>query len=59
MHGPYHIEMSYANGVTIIIDHKSPNGVRAARLQILGVNWPRGDMKVVASLGLRLNMKTG
>jgi myo-inositol 2-dehydrogenase/D-chiro-inositol 1-dehydrogenase len=28
VHGPYHIEMSYANGVTIIIDHKLPNGIR-------------------------------
>ena len=28
VHGPYHIEMSYANGVTIIIDHTLPNGVR-------------------------------
>jgi myo-inositol 2-dehydrogenase/D-chiro-inositol 1-dehydrogenase len=28
VHGPYHIEMKYANGATIIIDHKLPNGVR-------------------------------
>ena len=28
VHGPYHIEMTYANGVTIIIDHALPNGVR-------------------------------
>ncbi|MCU0778561.1 MAG: Gfo/Idh/MocA family oxidoreductase [Akkermansiaceae bacterium] len=28
VHGPYHIEMSYANGATIIIDHNFPNGVR-------------------------------
>jgi myo-inositol 2-dehydrogenase / D-chiro-inositol 1-dehydrogenase len=28
VHGPYHIEMSYANGTTMIIDHKFPNGVR-------------------------------
>ncbi len=28
VHGPYHIEMGYANGVTVIIDHKLPNGVR-------------------------------
>jgi myo-inositol 2-dehydrogenase / D-chiro-inositol 1-dehydrogenase len=28
VHGPYHIEMGYANGVTVIIDHKFPNGVR-------------------------------
>ncbi|MEY3895614.1 MAG: hypothetical protein RLZZ214_1133 [Verrucomicrobiota bacterium] len=28
VHGPYHIEMKYANGVTVIIDHKLPNGVR-------------------------------
>jgi predicted dehydrogenase len=28
VHGPYHIEMGYANGATVIIDHKFPNGVR-------------------------------
>jgi myo-inositol 2-dehydrogenase/D-chiro-inositol 1-dehydrogenase len=28
VHGPYHIEMNYANGVTLIIDHKLPNGIR-------------------------------
>jgi len=28
VHGPYHIEMKYANGVTMIIDNKFPNGVR-------------------------------
>jgi predicted dehydrogenase len=28
VHGPYHIEMKYANGATVIIDHKLPNGVR-------------------------------
>lgn len=28
VHGPYHIEMKYANGVTVIIDHQLPNGVR-------------------------------
>ena len=28
VHGPYHIEMEYANGVTVIIDHKLPNGIR-------------------------------
>lgn len=28
VHGPYHIEMGYASGATIIIDHKFPNGVR-------------------------------
>lgn len=28
VHGPYHIESRYANGVTVIIDHKYPNGVR-------------------------------
>lgn len=28
VHGPYHIEMKYANGVTIIIDNTFPNGVR-------------------------------
>jgi myo-inositol 2-dehydrogenase / D-chiro-inositol 1-dehydrogenase len=28
VHGPYHIEAKYANGVTVIIDNKLPNGVR-------------------------------
>jgi predicted dehydrogenase len=28
VHGPYHIEMKYANGVTMIIDDKFTNGVR-------------------------------
>lgn len=28
VHGPYHIEMQYANGVTMVIDHKLPNGIR-------------------------------
>lgn len=28
VHGPYHIEMKYANGVTMIIDNTFPNGVR-------------------------------
>ncbi len=28
VHGPYHIEMRYANGVTLIIDNTFPNGVR-------------------------------
>lgn len=28
VHGPYHIEMKYANDTTVIIDHKFPNGVR-------------------------------
>ncbi len=28
VHGPYHIEMNYANGVTVIIDHTLPNGIR-------------------------------
>jgi predicted dehydrogenase len=28
VHGPYHIEMGYANGVTMIIDHEFPNGIR-------------------------------
>jgi hypothetical protein len=28
VHGPYHIEAKYANGVTMIIDHTFPNGVR-------------------------------
>jgi predicted dehydrogenase len=28
VHGPYHIEMKYANGVTMIIDDKFQNGVK-------------------------------
>lgn len=28
VHGPYHIEMKYANGVTMVIDDKFTNGVR-------------------------------
>jgi len=28
VHGPYHIEATYANGTTMIIDHTFPNGVR-------------------------------
>lgn len=28
VHGPYHIEMQYANGVNMIIDNNFPNGVR-------------------------------
>jgi len=28
VHGPYHVEMTYANGVTMIIDNNFPNGIR-------------------------------
>jgi len=28
VHGPYHIEMTYANGATMVIDNKFPNGIR-------------------------------
>lgn len=28
VHGPYHIEMDYANGVKMVIDHTFPNGIR-------------------------------
>jgi len=28
VHGPYHVEAKYANGVTMIIDNNFPNGVR-------------------------------
>lgn len=28
VHGPYHIEMKYANGVMMIIDNNLPNGIR-------------------------------
>ena len=48
VHGPYHIEAKYANGVTMIIDNKFSNGVRFE-----GDNgWifvTRGSEKVTAS----------
>jgi hypothetical protein len=28
VHGPYHIEMKYVNGATMIIDNKFPNGIK-------------------------------
>ena len=28
VHGPYHVEMKYANGVTMVLDNNVPNGVR-------------------------------
>lgn len=28
VHGPFHIELKYANGVTMVLDNKFPNGVR-------------------------------
>lgn len=28
VHGPFHIEMKYANGVRMVLDNKFPNGVR-------------------------------
>jgi hypothetical protein len=28
VHGPYHIEAKYANGATMVIDNKFPNGIR-------------------------------
>jgi myo-inositol 2-dehydrogenase / D-chiro-inositol 1-dehydrogenase len=48
VHGPYHIEMKYANGVTMIIDNKFPNGVRFEGDD----GWifvSRGSAKVTAS----------
>lgn len=48
VHGPYHIEAKYANGVTIIIDHKTTNGVRFEGSD----GWifvTRGGEKVTAS----------
>jgi predicted dehydrogenase len=48
VHGPYHIEAKYANGVTMIIDNKFTNGVRFE-----GANgWifvSRGGAKATAS----------
>jgi len=48
VHGPYHIEMKYANGVTMIIDDKFTNGVRFEGDQ----GWifvSRGGTKATAS----------
>jgi myo-inositol 2-dehydrogenase / D-chiro-inositol 1-dehydrogenase len=48
VHGPYHIEAKYANGVTVIIDDKFPNGVRFEGSE----GWvfcSRGGARVTAS----------
>jgi len=48
VHGPYHIELKYANGVTSIIDNKFDNGVRFEGPD----GWifvSRGDAKATAS----------
>jgi predicted dehydrogenase len=48
VHGAYHVEMKYANGVTMIIDNKFPNGVRFEGSE----GWifvGRGDAQVTAS----------
>ena len=48
VHGPYHIEMKYANGVTMIIDNKFENGIRFEGAD----GWlfvTRGAEKVTAS----------
>ena len=48
VHGPYHIEMKYANGVTMIIDNNFENGVRFEGAD----GWifvSRGSAKVTAS----------
>jgi predicted dehydrogenase len=48
VHGPYHIEMKYANGATVIIDNKFENGVRFEGSE----GWifvSRGSAKATAS----------
>ena len=48
VHGPYHIEMKYANGVTMAIDDKYTNGVRFEGSD----GWifvSRGDARTTAS----------
>lgn len=48
VHGPYHIEMKYANGVTMVIDNQYTNGVRFEGDE----GWifvSRGEAKVTAS----------
>jgi predicted dehydrogenase len=48
VHGPYHIEMKYANGATVIIDNNFENGVRFEGSK----GWifvSRGAAKVTAS----------
>lgn len=48
VHGPYHIEMKYANGVTMVIDNNFENGVRFEGDK----GWifvSRGSAKVTAS----------
>ena len=48
VHGPYHVEAKYANGATMIIDNKFPNGVRFEGTD----GWifvSRGGAKVTAS----------
>jgi predicted dehydrogenase len=48
VHGPYHIEAEYANGVTMIIDNKFTNGVRFEGVD----GWifvSRGGAKATAS----------
>lgn len=48
VHGPYHIEAKYANGVTMIIDHTFDNGIRFEGSE----GWvfcSRGEGKATAS----------
>ena len=48
VHGPYHIEMKYANGATVIIDNHFENGVRFEGPE----GWifvSRGDARATAS----------
>ena len=48
VHGPYHIEMKYANGATMIIDNKFTNGIRFEGSE----GWifvSRGSAKITAS----------
>lgn len=48
VHGPYHIEAAYANGVTMIIDNTFPNGIRFEGSD--GWIWvTRGAERVTAS----------
>ena len=50
VHGPYHVEMQYSNGVQIILDNKFPNGLRFVGTE----GWvfcSRGAVKVTSSDG--------
>ena len=50
VHGPYHVEMTYANGVRVTLDNKFENGIRFEGSE----GWvfcTRGAVKVTASDG--------